>query len=63
MWAPEVWARFEDIAKQKVEGKFKASNKVILGESAQAEFDGLQKIELSRLIYIDIIKQINKEKE
>jgi len=63
MWAPEVWARFEDIAKQKVEAKFKASNKVILGESAQAEFDGLQKIELSRLIYIDIIKQINKEKE
>jgi hypothetical protein len=60
MWAPEVWARFEDIAKQKVEAKFKASNKVILGESAQAEFDGLQKIELSRLIYIDIIKQINK---
>jgi len=59
MWEPEVWARFEDIAKQKVEGKFKASNKVILGESAQAEFDGLQKIELSRLIYIDIIKQIN----
>jgi hypothetical protein len=59
MWAPEVWARFEDIAKQKVEAKFKASNKVILGESAQAEFDGLQKIELSRLIYIDIIKQIN----
>jgi hypothetical protein len=59
MWAPEVWARFEDIAKQKVESKFKASNRVILGESAQAEFDGLQKIELSRLIYIDIIKQIN----
>jgi len=60
MWAPEVWARFEDIAKQKVEAKFKASNKVILGESAQAEFDGLQKIELSRIVYIDIIKQINK---
>jgi hypothetical protein len=59
MWAPEVWARFEDIAKQKVEAKFKASNKVILGESAQAEFDGLQKIELSRIVYIDIIKQIN----
>jgi hypothetical protein len=62
MWAPEVWARFEDIAKQKVEAKFKASNKVILGESAQAEFDGLQKIELSRIVYIDIIKQLNKEK-
>jgi hypothetical protein len=62
MWEPEVWARFEDIAKQKVEAKFKASNKVILGESAQEEFDGLQKIELSRLIYIDIIKQSNKEK-
>lgn len=60
-WAPEVWARFEDIAKQKVEAKFKASNKVILGESAQAEFDGYQKIELSKLIYIDIINQINKE--
>jgi hypothetical protein len=59
MWAPEVWARFEDIAKQKVEAKFKASNKVILGESAQAEFDALQKIELSRIVYIDIIKQIN----
>jgi len=63
MWAPEVWARFEDIAKQKVEAKFKASNKVILGESAQAEFNGLQKIELSRLIYIDIINQINKQRE
>jgi len=62
MWAPEVWARFEDIAKQKIEAKFKASNRVILGESAQAEFDGLQKIELSRLIYIDIIKQLNKGK-
>ena len=61
MWDAEVWARFEDIAKQKTEAKFKASNRVVLGESAQAEFDGLQKIELSRLIYIDIIKQINKE--
>jgi len=61
-WLPEVWARFEDIAKQKVEAKFKASNKVILGESAQSEFDALQKIELSRIVYIDIIKQINKEK-
>jgi hypothetical protein len=62
MWAAEVWERFEDIAKQKVEAKFKASNKVILGESAQSEFDALQKIELSRIVYIDIIKQINKEK-
>ena len=61
MWDAEVWARFEDIAKQKTEAKFKASNRVVLGESAQAEFDSLQKIELSRLIYIDIIKQINKE--
>ena len=61
MWDAEVWARFEDIAKQKTEAKFKASNRVVLGESAQAEFYGLQKIELSRLIYIDIIKQINKE--
>jgi hypothetical protein len=64
-WDAEVWARFEDLAKQKVEAKFRAANKVILGQSAQAEFDGLQKIELSRLIYIDIIKrftnQINKE--
>jgi hypothetical protein len=59
-WQPEVWERFEDIAKQKVEAKFKASNKVILGESAQAEFDALQKIELSRIVYIDIIKQLNK---
>jgi len=59
MWEAEVWERFEDIAKQKVEAKFKASNKVILGESAQAEFDSLQKIELSRIVYIDIIKQIN----
>jgi len=58
-WLPEVWERFEDIAKQKVEAKFKSSNKVILGESAQSEFDALQKIELSRIVYIDIIKQIN----
>jgi hypothetical protein len=60
MWTSEVWARFEDIAKQKVEAKFRASNKVILGESAQAEFDDYQKIELSKLIYIDIINKINK---
>lgn len=61
MWESEVWARFEDIAKQKVEAKFKTSNKVILGESAQSEFDALQKIELSRIVYIDIIKKIIKE--
>ena len=60
-WDAEVWARFEDIAKQKTEAKFKASNRVVLGPSAQEEFDSLQKIELSRLIYIDIIKKIIKE--
>jgi hypothetical protein len=60
-WDAEVWARFEDIAKQKTEAKFKASNRVVLGSSAQEEFDSLQKIELSRLIYIDIIKKIIKE--
>ena len=60
-WDAEVWARFEDIAKQKTEAKFKASNRVVLGSSAQEEFDNLQKIELSRLIYIDIIKKIIKE--
>ena len=60
-WDAEVWARFEDIAKQKTEAKFKAANRVVLGPSAQEEFDSLQKIELSRLIYIDIIKKIIKE--
>jgi hypothetical protein len=57
-WDAEVWARFDDLAKQKTEAKFKASNRVVLGPSAQEEFDGYQKIELSRLIYIDIIKKI-----
>ena len=60
-WDAEVWARFDDLAKQKTEAKFKASNRVVLGPSAQEEFDGYQKIELSRLIYIDIIKKIIKE--
>ena len=57
-WDAEVWARFDDLAKQKTEAKFKASNRVVLGPSAQEEFDSYQKIELSRLIYIDIIKKI-----
>jgi hypothetical protein len=60
-WDPEVWARLDDLAKQKTEAKFKASNRVVLGPSAQEEFDGYQKIELSRLIYIDIIKKIIKQ--
>lgn len=60
-WDAEVWARFDDLAKQKTESKFKASNRVVLGPSAQEEFDNYQKIELSRLIYIDIIKKIIKE--
>jgi hypothetical protein len=60
-WDALVWARFDDLAKQKTEAKFKASNRVVLGPSAQEEFDGYQKIELSRLIYIDIIKKIIKE--
>ena len=49
------------MAKQKTEAKFKAANRVVLGPSAQEEFDSYQKIELSRLIYIDIIKKIIKE--
>ena len=57
-WDAEVWARFDDLAKQKTEAKFKAAQRVVLGPSAQEEFDGYQKIELSRLIYIDIIKKI-----
>lgn len=61
MWQPEVWQRFDDLAKAKTEAKFKASNRVVLGPSAQEEFDNYQKIELSRLIYIDIIKKIIKE--
>ena len=60
-WDAEVWARFDDLAKQKTEAKFKAAQRVVLGPSAQEEFDSLQKIELSRLIYIDIIKKIIKE--
>lgn len=61
MWDTEVWARFDDLAKQKTEAKFKAAQRVILGPSAQEEFDNYQKIELSRLIYIDIIKTIIKQ--
>lgn len=57
-WDAEVWARFDDLAKQKTEAKFKAAQRVVLGPSAQEEFDGYQKIELSRLIYIDIIKKL-----
>jgi hypothetical protein len=57
-WDAEVWARFDDLAKQKTEAKFKAANRVVLGPSAQEEFDNYQKIELSRLIYIDIIKKL-----
>lgn len=57
-WDAEVWARFDDLAKQKTEAKFKAAQRVVLGPSAQEEFDSYQKIELSRLIYIDIIKKI-----
>ena len=60
-WDAEVWARFDDLAKQKTEAKFRAAQRVVLGPSAQEEFDGYQKIELSRLIYIDIIKKIIKE--
>lgn len=60
-WEAEVWQRFDDLAKAKTEAKFKASNRVVLGPSAQEEFDNYQKIELSRLIYIDIIKKIIKE--
>lgn len=60
-WDAEVWARFDDLAKQKTEAKFKAAQRVVLGPSAQEEFDSYQKIELSRLIYIDIIKKIIKE--
>lgn len=61
MWDPEVWQRFDDLAKAKTEAKFKASNRVVLGPSAQEEFNNYQKIELSRLIYIDIIKKLIKE--
>ena len=61
MWEAEVWQRFDDLAKQKTEAKFKAAQRVVLGPSAQEEFDNFQKIELSRLIYIDIIKQLIKE--
>lgn len=60
-WDAEVWARFDDLAKAKTEAKFKSANRVVLGPSAQEEFDNYQKIELSRLIYIDIIKQLIKE--
>jgi hypothetical protein len=61
MWEAEVWQRFDDLAKAKTEAKFKSANRLVLGPSAQEEFDNFQKIELSRLIYIDIIKTIIKE--
>lgn len=61
MWESEVWQRFDDLAKAKTEAKFKSANRVVLGPSAQEEFDNFQKIELSRLIYIDIIKKLIKE--
>lgn len=59
-WDADVWARFDEVARQKTEAKFKAAQRVVLGPSAQEEFSNYQKIELSRLIYIDIINKINK---
>ena len=61
MWEAEVWQRFDDLAKAKTEAKFKSANRVVLGPSVQEEFYNYQKIELSRLIYIDIIKKLIKE--
>ena len=40
-----------------VKVKYKKEKRVILGEHAQKEFDNYVKIELSRIVYINIINK------
>jgi hypothetical protein len=60
-WMPEVWERMDDLAEQRIAQRWKDANK-LRNEGTQQDFINAKKIELSRIVYIDIIKQINKEK-
>jgi hypothetical protein len=60
-WMPEMWERMDDLAEQRIAQRWKDSNK-LRNEGTEQDFINAKKIELSRIVYIDIIKQINKEK-
>jgi hypothetical protein len=60
-WMPEVWERMDDLAEQRIAQRWKDSNK-LRNEGTEEDFINAKKIELSRIVYIDIIKQLNKEK-
>jgi hypothetical protein len=60
-WMPEVWERMDDLAEQRIAQRWKDANK-LRNEGTEQDFINAKKIELSRIVYIDIIKQINKEK-
>lgn len=61
-WSAEAWQRMDDLAQTRIEQKYKVERRVIMGEHAQKEFQNWKSIELSRIVYIDIINQINKSK-
>jgi hypothetical protein len=58
-WMPEVWDRMDDLAEQRIAQRWKDANK-LRNEGTEQDFINAKKIELSRIVYIDIIKQINK---
>jgi len=60
-WMPEVWERMDDLASQRIAQRWKDANK-LRNEGTEQDFINAKKIELSRIVYIDIIKQLNKEK-
>ena len=60
-WMPEMWERMDDLAEQRIAQRWKDANRV-RNEGTENDFTNAKKIELSRIVYIDIIKQINKEK-
>jgi len=59
-WMPEVWERMDDLAEQRIAQRWKDSNK-LRNEGTEQDFINAKKIELSRIVYIDIIKKIIKE--
>jgi hypothetical protein len=58
-WMPEIWERMDDLAAQRIAQRWKEANK-LRNEGTEQDFINAKKIELSRIVYIDIIKQINK---
>ena len=57
-WMPEVWERMDDLAEQRIAQRWKDANK-LRNEGTEQDFINAKKIELSRIVYIDIIKKIN----